>query len=57
VRGSVINSPRGNVVASPGEVAMFFAISDFSTVNRAALATARAAVGAAGSSRDGGNWA
>jgi hypothetical protein len=44
------------VIASVGEVAMFFAISNFTAVNRAALFAARVAVGAAGKSGDGGIW-
>jgi len=44
------------VIASVGEVAMFFAISNFTTVNRAALFAARVAVGAAVSRSDGGIW-
>ena len=40
-------SRERNVIASVGEVAMFFAISDFTAVNRAALFAARVAVGAA----------
>jgi hypothetical protein len=39
-----------------GEVAMFFAISNFTTVNRAALFAARVAVGAIVGSSDGGIW-
>ena len=35
-----------NVIASVGEVAMFFAISNFTAVKRAALCAARVAVGA-----------
>jgi hypothetical protein len=35
---------------------MLFAISDFTSVERAALLAARVAVGAAVSSSDGGNW-
>ena len=41
---------------APGEVAMLFAISDFTTVERAALFAARVAVGAAVSSGGGGIW-
>jgi hypothetical protein len=37
VRGSLINELREERDASAGEVAMFFAISNFTTVNRAAL--------------------
>jgi hypothetical protein len=44
------------VIASVGEVAMFFAISNFTAVNRAALFAARVAVGAAVRSGDGGIW-
>jgi hypothetical protein len=44
------------VIASVGEVAMFFAISNFTAVNRAALFAARVAVGAAVKSGDGGIW-
>ena len=44
------------MIASVGEVAMFFAISNFTAVNRAALFAARVAVGAAVSSSDGGIW-
>jgi hypothetical protein len=36
------------------EVAMFFAISNFTTLNRAALCAARVAVGAVAGSSDGG---
>jgi hypothetical protein len=39
-----------------GEVAMFFAISNFTTVDRAALFAARVAVGAIAGSSDGGIW-
>jgi hypothetical protein len=41
------------VIASVGDVAMCFALSNFTTVNRAALFAARVAVGAAVSSGDG----
>ena len=44
------------MIASVGEVAMFFAISNFTAVNRAALCAARVAVGAAVGSSDGGIW-
>ena len=44
------------MIASVGEVAMFFAISDFTAVNRAALFAAGVAVGAAVRSGDGGIW-
>ena len=44
------------MIASVGEVAMFFAISNFTAVNRAALFAARVAVGAAVGSSDGGIW-
>jgi hypothetical protein len=44
------------VIASVGEVAMFFAISDFTALNRAALFAARVAVGAIAGSSDGGIW-
>ena len=44
------------MIASVGEVAMFFAISNFTTVNRAALFAARVAVGAVVGSSDGGIW-
>ena len=44
------------MIASVGEVAMFFAISSFTTVNRAALFAARVAVGAAVRSGDGVIW-
>jgi hypothetical protein len=40
------------VIASTGEAAMLFAISNFTTVNRAALFAARVAVGASVSSID-----
>jgi hypothetical protein len=56
VRGSVFNSPQSNVIVSPGEVAMLFAISDFTAVNWAALFAARDAAGAAVGSSDGGIW-
>jgi hypothetical protein len=42
------------VISSAGEVVMFFAISNFTTVNRAALFAARVTVGAAVGSSDGG---
>lgn len=42
------------MIASVGEVAMFFVISNFTTVNRAALFAAHVEVGAAVSSSDGG---
>ena len=45
-----------SVIASIGELAMFFAISNFTTVNRAALFAARVAVGAIAGSSDGGIW-
>ena len=45
-----------NVIASVNEVAMFFAISNFTAVKRAAPFAARVAVGAAVSSSDGGIW-
>jgi hypothetical protein len=54
--GPLINEGERNVTASVGEVAMFFAISNFTTVNRAALFAARVAVGAAVRSGDGGIW-
>ena len=44
------------VIASIGELAMFFAISNFTTVNRAALFAARVAVGAVIGRSDGGIW-
>ena len=44
------------MIASVGEVAMFFAISNFTTVNRAALFAARVAVGAAVRNGHGGIW-
>ena len=44
------------MIASVGEVAMFFVISNFTTVNRAALFAAHVEVGAAVSSSDGGIW-
>ena len=40
-----------------GEVAMFFAISNFSTIYRAALFAARDAVGAVVGNSGGGIWA
>jgi hypothetical protein len=43
-------------MASVGEVTKFFAISNFTTVNRAALCAARVAVGAVVGSSDGGIW-
>jgi len=56
VSGSLINERERNVIASVGEVAMFFAISNFTAVNRAALFAARVAVGAIVGSSDGGIW-
>jgi hypothetical protein len=56
VRGSLINKLREERNCDSGEVAMFFAISNFTTVNRAALFAARVAVGAAVRSGDGGIW-
>ena len=44
------------MIASIGELAMFFAISNFTTVNRAALFAARVAAGAVVGSSDGGIW-
>ena len=44
------------MIASVGEVAMFFAISNFTTANRAALFAARVAVGAIAGCSDGGIW-
>jgi hypothetical protein len=55
-RGSLFNSPQRNVVASLGEVAMFFAICNFTAVRWAALFAARVAVGAAVRSGDGVIW-
>ena len=37
VRGSLINSRERKVIESIGELAMFFAISNFTAVNRAAV--------------------
>jgi hypothetical protein len=56
VRGSLINEPREERSCVSGEVAMFFAISNFTTVNRAALFADRVAVGAIVGSSDGGIW-
>ena len=44
------------MIAPAGEVAMFFAICDFTAVQRAAFFAARVAVGAAAGSSDGGIW-
>jgi hypothetical protein len=46
VRGSLINELPAERDCVVGEVAMFFAISDFTAVSRAALCAARLAVGA-----------
>ena len=54
VSGSLINKPREERDCVSGEVAMFFVISNFTTVNRAALFAAHVEVGAAVSSSDGG---
>ena len=51
-----MTSCERNATASVSEVAMFFAISNFTTVNRAALFAARVAVGAVVGSSDGGIW-
>jgi hypothetical protein len=49
-------SREGNVSLPAGDLAMFYAVSNFTAVKRAALFAARAAVGAAVSSSDGGIW-
>ena len=49
-------SRERNVIASVGEVAMYFAISNFTAADRAALFAARVAVGAAVRIGDGVLW-
>ncbi len=44
------------MIASVGELVMFFAISNFTTFNRAALFAARLAVGAVVGNSEGGIW-
>jgi hypothetical protein len=56
VRGSLINELPAERDCVVGEVAMFFATSNFTAANRAALFAARVAVGAVVRSRDGGIW-
>jgi hypothetical protein len=56
VRCSLISEPREERDCVSGEVAMFFTIRNFTTVNRAALFAARVAVGAVVGSSDGRIW-
>ena len=57
VRGPLINKPREERDVSVRDVAMLFAISNFTAVKRAAVYAVRVAVHAAVSSSDEGIWA
>jgi hypothetical protein len=52
-----LNESRGNVSAPVGDLPIFYAVSTFTAVKRAALYAARVAVGAAVSSKDDVIWA
>ena len=55
-RFSIQRAAKGNVSAPAGHLAMFYAVSNFTSVKRAALFAARVVFGAAVSSSAGGIW-